>query len=98
MTKMIRCVNETEERRNNMNNTNGMKVCISFLLGLLTIAFIVLKLIGIINWSWIWVFGPVWIPIALIAAIVLTLLIIAGVMAAVVKILGGWRITIWMAR
>lgn len=34
--------------------------------GLLQIAFIVLKLCGVINWSWVWVLGPTWIPIALI--------------------------------
>ena len=30
---------------------------------ILTITFIVLKLIGIINWSWWWVFSPLWISI-----------------------------------
>lgn len=29
--------------------------------GLLTIVFIVLKLIGKITWSWVWVLSPVWI-------------------------------------
>lgn len=29
--------------------------------GLLTVTFIVLKLTGIINWSWWWVLSPVWI-------------------------------------
>ena len=29
--------------------------------GLLTIAFIVLKLTGIINWKWVWVLSPLWI-------------------------------------
>ena len=29
--------------------------------GLLTVVFIVLKLTGIINWSWWWVLSPVWI-------------------------------------
>ena len=33
--------------------------------GLLTIVFIVLKLIGVINWSWIWVLSPIWISVAL---------------------------------
>ena len=33
--------------------------------GLLTIVFIVLKLCGVINWSWLWVLAPTWIPIAL---------------------------------
>lgn len=34
--------------------------------GLLTIAFIVLKLIGTISWSWWWVLSPIWIEILLI--------------------------------
>ena len=29
--------------------------------GLLTIAFIVLKLVGVITWSWLWVLSPLWI-------------------------------------
>ena len=29
---------------------------------LLTIAFIVLKLCNVIEWSWIWVLSPIWIP------------------------------------
>jgi hypothetical protein len=33
-------------------------------LGVLTFIFTVLKLVGIIHWSWWWVFSPVWIPIA----------------------------------
>ena len=31
--------------------------------GLLTIVFIVLKLLKVINWSWLWVLAPIWIPI-----------------------------------
>lgn len=38
---------------------------------LLTTVFIVLKLIGIINWSWFWVLSPIIIPIGLILVIVL---------------------------
>lgn len=37
--------------------------------GILTIVFIVLKLLGKITWSWIWVLSPLWIPIVLIIAI-----------------------------
>ena len=33
--------------------------------GLLTIAFIVLKLTKVIDWSWWWVISPIWIGIAL---------------------------------
>ena len=32
--------------------------------GLLTITFIVLKLCGVIDWSWWWVLAPTWIPIS----------------------------------
>ena len=32
--------------------------------GLLTIAFIVLKLCGVIAWSWLWVLSPLWISVA----------------------------------
>ena len=34
--------------------------------GLLTIAFIVLKLTGVIEWSWWWVLSPLWIPVTVI--------------------------------
>ncbi len=34
--------------------------------GLLTIAFIVLKLLNIIEWSWLWVLSPIWISVALV--------------------------------
>lgn len=32
----------------------------------LTLIFIVLKLVGVITWSWLWVLSPIWIPIVLI--------------------------------
>ena len=32
---------------------------------LLTVAFIVLKLCGVINWSWWWVLSPMWILLIL---------------------------------
>ena len=28
--------------------------------GLLTIVFITLKLIGVIDWAWVWVLAPLW--------------------------------------
>ena len=43
--------------------------------GLLTIAFIVLKLTNNIDWSWIWVLSPLWIPV--LVWIILVLIIIA---------------------
>ena len=43
---------------NERNNTTagGIGFC-----GLLAVAFIVLKLTGVINWSWLWVLAPIWI-------------------------------------
>lgn len=32
---------------------------------LLTLAFVVLKLCGVINWSWWWVLSPIWITVGL---------------------------------
>lgn len=36
-----------------------------FLFGLLTIAFVILKLTKVISWSWWWVLAPIWIPFAI---------------------------------
>jgi hypothetical protein len=44
--------------------------------GLLTIVFIILKLLGYISWSWWWVLAPTWIPVAIavmIAIIIVTI-------------------------
>lgn len=43
--------------------------------GLLTIVFIVLKLIGKITWSWWWVLSPLWISTGLVLLILLVILI-----------------------
>ena len=47
-----------------------------FDLTLLFIVFLVLKLVGVISWSWWWVFSPIWIPLL----IVVILIAIAGFM------------------
>jgi hypothetical protein len=44
--------------------------------GLLTVAFVVLKLCGVIAWSWWWVLSPIWITILLIIAIVVLAVIV----------------------
>lgn len=38
--------------------------------GLLTVAFIVLKLCGVISWGWGWVLAPLWISLAVVLIIV----------------------------
>ena len=47
-------------------NTNGSNSCGISFAGLLTIAFIVLKLCKIIKWSWVWVLSPIWISIIIV--------------------------------
>lgn len=43
--------------------------------GLLTIAFIVLKLCGVISWSWIWVLSPLWMGTALLIILLICAII-----------------------
>lgn len=45
--------------------------------GLLTIAFIVLKLCHVIDWSWLWVLSPLWISAGLTICILLVFALIA---------------------
>ena len=39
--------------------------------GILTVVFITLKIIGQISWSWWWVLSPMWIPFLLVISILL---------------------------
>ncbi len=57
--------------------------------GLLGVAFVVLKLCGVIDWPWLWVTSPFWLPFA----VGLVLLAIAGVAWKISKLLderGMW--------
>lgn len=49
-------------------------------LGLLTIVFITLKLLGKIEWSWLWVLSPLWIPVSLILGILLFVYILSKIL------------------
>lgn len=53
-------------KKNENNTRGGIGFC-----GLLTIAFIVLKLCKVITWSWVWVLSPLWISFALVVLIIL---------------------------
>lgn len=46
--------------------------------GLLTIAFIVLKLTGYITWSWVWVLSPIWITFVVVFFIFLLAVVLAS--------------------
>ena len=61
---------------NNNSNNNGSAAGGIGFCGLLTIAFIVLKLTGVISWSWLWVLTPIWIPAAIVIAVLLVVLIV----------------------
>lgn len=43
--------------------------------GLLTIVFITLKLLGVISWSWVWVLSPIWINLGLGVIVILGVII-----------------------
>lgn len=45
--------------------------------GLLTIAFIVLKLTGYITWSWWWVLSPMWISLGLAVLVLAAIVVLA---------------------
>lgn len=47
--------------------------------GLLGLVFIVLKLVGYIDWAWIWVLAPLWGGFALAVVIILFMASVAGV-------------------
>jgi uncharacterized protein (DUF983 family) len=65
---------------NNTNQSDGVGF-----FGLLTILFIGLKLANIINWSWWWVFAPLWMPLAIFIAVALVIFIVATIVRALNK-------------
>jgi len=46
--------------------------------GLLFITFLVLKLTGVITWSWWWVTAPLWGPLAIILVILAVVFLVAA--------------------
>ena len=58
---------------NKSSNTSGGGIGFC---GLLTIAFIILKLCKVIEWSWLWVLSPTWIPICIVIICVILLKIL----------------------
>jgi hypothetical protein len=52
------------------NSNNGLN-----LTTVLLIVFLILKLTGNIDWSWVWVTSPLWIPIAIVSGLFFIVLI-----------------------
>lgn len=59
-----------------MENKNGNSSGGIGFFGVLTIVFIVLKLCGVINWSWLWVLSPIWIGFVVFMVFLLIVILI----------------------
>lgn len=51
----------------------------------LLIAFIVLKLCGVIAWSWWWVLSPIWLPFVAVIVFLIAVAIIGGIISLFVR-------------
>jgi len=56
----------------NSTSSGGIGVC-----GLLGVAFVVLKLCGVIRWPWLWVLAPFWGSLAIFLLLAVVVLVIA---------------------
>ena len=70
-----------------MSNTKTITASLKGIgfLDLLALLFIALKLIGVIDWSWLWVLLPLYGPLALIILVVVIVGIVLLVMSIVKK-------------
>lgn len=59
------------------NSNNASKGGVGFT-SLLQIAFIVLKLCKVIDWSWFWVLSPTWISIGLVVLVAIFIAVIGS--------------------
>jgi hypothetical protein len=57
-------------------------------LGWLALIFIALKLTNYIDWSWWWVLSPLWIPLAVVVAIIAMILLFVLVAGIIDLLLG----------
>jgi hypothetical protein len=60
-----------------MKDNNTVRSGINFF-ELLGIVFIILRLCGVIDWPWVWVLAPIWVPIGLWLLAVLIAFIVAA--------------------
>ena len=57
-------------------NVNAGGIVMDLICGMLGVAFVVLKLCGVISWSWVWVLAPFWIPIILSIILIIIFIVI----------------------
>ena len=65
-----------------MNNNNKVVVYSPSCM-ILFIVFLVLKLTNVINWSWLWVTAPLWIPVSIALVLLLIAIVILGIIAII---------------
>ena len=65
---------------NSKSSSGGLGVS-----SILLIIFIVLKATKLIDWSWWWVFSPVWIPLLLLVVFGILYLIVSAIASAIGK-------------
>ena len=56
-----------------MSNNRGIDIS-----EVLFIIFLVLKLVGVITWSWWWVTSPIWIPLIIILIFIIITVVTVG--------------------
>jgi hypothetical protein len=59
-------------------NSSGMSLGCVWL-----IVFLVLKLTGLIHWSWLWVLSPLWIGLIIVIVAVICAMIVGAIVAAI---------------
>ena len=68
----------------NKKSKGGRSMSIGTIIGII---FIVLKLVGLIEWSWVWVLSPFW-----IGAIIAILALIVGVIVILISCVVAYKI------
>jgi hypothetical protein len=61
-------------------NTSGIDAIV---VGLLFVALLVLRATNIITWPWIWIFAPLWIPLALAFVVVSVILLLTALQGVI---------------
>lgn len=65
-----------------MSSENDLIESVIDTMKILIIIFVVLKVLGLIQWSWLWVFSPIWI----MCGLALAYLVILGIIAIITYI------------
>ena len=73
-----------KDKKTERATNGGMGLC-----GVLTTIFVVLKLIGVIDWPWVWVLSPLWIGF-LAGCLVIAIIIAIGIWVFRKEDIGRW--------